>query len=326
MRLSSIRELKTQLLTEGTRVKVAERHLRKMGYTRENPVRRPAVALGIAPSRTAGDFRLAIRMMDKSPETIHMANRAVWASRNEADIEYVGIIRAPRPVSVRGGFRKRVRPIVPGYSVGHYRVTAGTIGAFVRTRDEYVGILSNNHVLANTDQADEDDPVLQPGPSDGGARRDEVGWFSEGVPILLENNAMDAAVALMSDSIDYDLIYGRRYLAGARDSVDLGERVWKVGRTTSITRGRVTAFDVDGVGVDYSDEGDGSDICSFDGQIEIKASKNQLFSTGGDSGSLILDHEDYAVGLLFAGSDESGVTYANPISTVLDAFDAELLV
>jgi hypothetical protein len=49
------------------------------------------------------------------------------------------------------------------------------------------------------------------------------------------------------------------------------------------------------------------------------------FSSGGDSGSLILDNEGYAVGKLFAGSDLQNITIANPIQPYLDLLDAELV-
>jgi len=65
--------------------------------------------------------------------------------------------------------------------------------------------------------------------------------------------------------------------------------------------------------------------------LEIESSTGDPFSRGGDSGSLVVADGGLAFGLLFAGSDTGGsnglgLTYANPIQTVLDAFDAELVV
>jgi hypothetical protein len=48
------------------------------------------------------------------------------------------------------------------------------------------------------------------------------------------------------------------------------------------------------------------------------------FSQQGDSGSLVLDFERKAVGLLFSGSPQ--ITVINPIASVLSALDAELVV
>jgi hypothetical protein len=79
---------------------------------------------------------------------------------------------------------KRTRPAKGGYSVGHYGITAGTIGTSVydilpggsTSGSPAIGvgmppryyILSNNHVLANVNDAKIGDPILQPGPYDGG--------------------------------------------------------------------------------------------------------------------------------------------------------------
>jgi hypothetical protein len=66
--------------------------------------------------------------------------------------------------------RDRFRPVVPsGVSIGHFKITAGTLGVMVkdRTTGERL-ILSNNHVLANSNEAAKGDVVLQPGPTDGG--------------------------------------------------------------------------------------------------------------------------------------------------------------
>jgi len=72
--------------------------------------------------------------------------------------------------------RDRFRPVIPsGVSIGHYKITAGTLGTMVkdrRTGDLF--ILSNNHVLANCNDAVLGDPVTQPGPMDGGQNPADV--------------------------------------------------------------------------------------------------------------------------------------------------------
>ena len=93
----------------------------------------------------------------------------------------------------------------------------------------------------------------------------------------------------------------------------------KIGRTTGLTYGKVTAFELDDVVVAF-DAGN----LNFDNQIEIEGVEEHAFSDGGDSGSLVLDPEFRAVGLLFAGSDiggsnGKGLTYVNPIRPVLDS-------
>jgi len=86
------------------------------------------------------------------------------------DVMEVGVLRA-----LQGG-KARYRPVIPsGVSIGHYKITAGTLGVMVRdknTGDRFV--LSNNHVLANSNDAEIGDPILQPGPIDGGLNPADV--------------------------------------------------------------------------------------------------------------------------------------------------------
>ena len=69
---------------------------------------------------------------------------------------------------------QRQRPAPAGFSVGHPAITAGTIGARVRDALGRVYILSNNHVLANSNGASLGDAEYQPGPFDGGTAADQI--------------------------------------------------------------------------------------------------------------------------------------------------------
>lgn len=327
MRLGSVLALKASLLAdlEPMHVKIAKRHLVEVGYERgEEAFPSPSVAFGIASGTGSGPSRyaLAIRLFDRRPETRQAAFLAMVRARGESQPQYVGPLRAPRHAP-RARYRSRARPIVPGQSVAHHLVTAGTIGAFVERPDGYVYILSNNHVIANTNRARLNDDVLQPGPLDGGVQpRDVVGWFRAARRLVAGSNEIDAALAVMSAEVDYEALYNGRPITHFRSRVDVGDRVCKIGRTTGTTYGRVTAFGLDKVDVDYSDAGDGSLVYRFNDQIEIQG-VGQPFSDGGDSGSLIFDPGFHGVGLLFAGND-SGITYANPIHKALAAFGAKL--
>jgi len=57
----------------------------------------------------------------------------------------------------------RWRPAPGGVSIGHYKITAGTLGVLVRDEEtDEILILSNNHVMANSNGATQGDPILQP--------------------------------------------------------------------------------------------------------------------------------------------------------------------
>jgi hypothetical protein len=93
---------------------------------------------------------------------------------------------------------------------------------------------------------------------------------------------------------------------------DLGTEVKKSGRTTGYTEGRIVQIDV------TSQVAYGPALATFHGQWMASS-----MSAAGDSGSAVLDMENYIVGLLFAGSD--GATLINPINLVLQALDVEIV-
>jgi hypothetical protein len=60
-------------------------------------------------------------------------------------------------------FTQRMRPAVSGISIAHVDVTAGTLGGLFRDAETgKVVILSNNHVLAASNNGMPGDPILQP--------------------------------------------------------------------------------------------------------------------------------------------------------------------
>ena len=147
-----------------------------------------------------------------------------------------------------------------------------------------------------------------------------VGRLLAAVPLKPNGvNSVDAAIGEIDGHIrfDPDTLTGLGALAGVRAEPLLpGDRVAKAGRTTGLTRGRVSAVEVDGVVVGF-ETGD----LSFDGQIEVEG-EGGPFSAGGDSGSLIVDSDLRACGLLFAGSGRGGrnglgLTFVNEIAPVL---------
>jgi hypothetical protein len=88
--------------------------------------------------------------------------------------------------------------------------------------------------------------------------------------------------------------------------------VKKSGRTTGYTEGRIVQVDV------TSQVAYGPGQATFHGQLMASA-----MSAPGDSGSAVLDAENYIVGLLFAGSDSA--TLINPIHPVLQVLDVNIV-
>jgi hypothetical protein len=217
----------------------------------------------------------------------------------------------------------RERPAPNGFSIGHPDITAGTLGAVVRGAGDVCYALSNNHVLANSNDASIGDNALQPGPYDGGTNpADAIGTLADFQPISFSsNNQMDAAIAELFDGAGVtgstpSYAYGAPGTSPVNASV--GMNVQKFGRTTRHTTGQVAETNVT-VSVCYVPRGpfNCASAARFVGQFTITPGS---FSGGGDSGSLIVTNNGSKnpVGLLFAGSNTR--TIANPIGPVLSRF------
>lgn len=225
---------------------------------------------------------------------------------------------------------KRIRPAQGGYSVGHKNITAGTIATCVydilpggTTSPPVHGtgipnkyyILSNNHVLANSNAGAIGDAILQPGPYDGGVDpADRIGTlsrfipiaFSPATPLVNQNNLVDCAIAeAQFHDINREIFWVGDVRGWRKKSlVTVGTVVKKTGRTTNFTTGKITAINAT-VDVNYG----GSNVARMKDQIVTTN-----MSAGGDSGSLVLTLDNIAVGLLFAGSSTSMI--ANQIENV----------
>jgi hypothetical protein len=324
MRLESVRSLKAEIFEQAlTHVHATRKLLRDEVAARKSALPAteppPSIALGIEGNR--GNYRLAVRIQAATPGMQTNIDRILTAAHGEASVKVVG-----RVVKQHSSWQKtKLLPLRIGCSVGHSRITVGTLGGFVELL-ERAGpcILSNNHVLADENRASLGDPILQPSLSDGGrSPQDEVAILAKLVPLTAGGkNLVDAAAAILQENIsaDFGTLTGQGALQGVRsEPLEGQERVFKIGRTTGLTQGHVSAFEVDDVWIQY-DIG----LLGFDRQIEIAPVGGSPFSLGGDSGSLVVDESLRAVGLLFAGNDVD-VSYANPIQAVLETLGARML-
>ncbi|MDI6886994.1 MAG: hypothetical protein QMD22_11800 [archaeon] len=227
------------------------------------------------------------------------------------DVVETGIIRVP-PAPVTPLRQLPIRPAPGGCSIGHYRITAGTFGCLVK-RGYDTFILSNNHVLAYENRGRKSDSILQPSPADGGRLPDhKIAELVDFSSIIFNRgiNRVDAAIArpmnpadITSNIIDIGVPTGIV-------KANIGMPVIKSGRTTGVTRGLVTITDAT-IDVEYS----GGRIARFENQI---IATTPGFSSGGDSGSIVLEDRTRRVcGLLFAGSE-----YATVINRIEDVFSA----
>jgi len=87
----------------------------------------------------------------------------------------------------------KMRPCPGGLTIGHEDITAGTLGCVVWQQGKKM-ILSNCHVLANSNDAALGDPILQPGPHDGGVAIDQIGRLHSYVPIVFSEDGGDIPI------------------------------------------------------------------------------------------------------------------------------------
>ncbi|MFC6905424.1 hypothetical protein [Halalkalicoccus tibetensis] len=235
------------------------------------------------------------------------------------DVQEVGDVTALSVEPAQEAERtERVRPAPAGVSMAHPSLSAGTMGSTaLEAEDGEPVVLSNAHVAAPEPQASEGDPVLQPGPEDGGTEGDEIGRLREWSEISsAEPNTTDSAlIAVDPDDVD-DEVLGVGPLAGfSEPDMESDETYTKSGRTTGVTtgelRGRDARIEVGGFG---------GGVAVFEG-VDLFTSMGD----GGDSGSLIGvdDGEFRATNLLFAGSPDA--TIGIPIEAV-EAEHGELSV
>jgi hypothetical protein len=236
----------------------------------------------------------------------------------------------PVEVEVTGRFEAfaltgRYRPVPIGVSVGNNNeCAAGTIGCVV-FKGGNPHILSNNHVLARINAAAVGEPIVQPGRYDNKPKcanrlsTDKVAELTQFVSIKFDGscNTVDAAIARYTTG-DFSCatlsgFYGTPSATTVTATVGLG--IKKVGRTTELTTGSVSAINAT-VNVNY-----GVGVATFCGQIVTTKS----FSKSGDSGSLVVTNNssNNPVGLLFAGSRD-GTTILNPIDAVLSSLSVSI--
>jgi len=202
-------------------------------------------------------------------------------------------------------FNGKQRPALGGNSCGPAAGNwYGTLGARVQHEGKAC-ILSNWHVLYGG-AAKDGAPILQQAAGDNGTYPvDTIAYNLIG--ILTEH--LDVALATIREPVDDyvkkgTISYGD--IAGTEKAADKMS-VKKCGRTTEATTGEVRSTNAT---VRASGYPDGDRI--FKEQLQMTK-----MSAAGDSGSIILNDKNKAVGLLFA--DSVSDTFANKIERVVDA-------
>lgn len=229
-------------------------------------------------------------------------------------------------------------PVPLGVSVGNVvpldggGCVTGTMGFKVRDNaGGGIGWIGNSHVVANgadlcPGAAPLGTPEYQPGPVDTTpvcSQGQLVGTLNRFIPIDFSggDNLVDCGFVESSDLDVSDIILNLGAQVNNVVPAFVGQNVQKNGRTTACTEGTVSAVNLT-VTVGY----DGATCASaiYTNQIEVTpTAPSTAFAAAGDSGSPVVDSDNNAVGLLFAG-DDVGDAILNPIGAVLSALNVSL--
>ena len=279
----------------------------------------------------------------------------------------LGSAAAPAPSDqYPNGIRERQEVIIGGISGANTNLTgqSGTIGYFCTRKSKLprrkeIHLLSNSHVFADLrkPKVDDGDLIMQPSPGEPASNRPIgtlVNFSALKFDDINEPNHVDAAIARLWGPQRHDAMIP---LIGAvkgyveKGDVEIGEAVRKFGRTTGYTEGRVFSIYMD-IWIRYDRTGQSA---FFQNQFLIEPALAEFtkFVSKGDSGSLVVDASQHAIGLIFAGTSDAakralapanaespaatdptadkperieGYGLANPISEVLARLKIDLLV
>ena len=221
------------------------------------------------------------------------------------------------------------------YDLANGYCCGGTLGALVSISGMPY-ILSNYHVFesdtvlgGNNRVAQTGDSIIQPGLIDVSCNA----TGARGVAKLVKKSSLpgsnvDCSIGqVVSGMVRSDgAILEIGTVSHSTISASINQAVKKSGRTTGLTRSKVTALNAT-ITVTYDNECAGASAFTktFTGQIVIDNNGNK-FLNGGDSGSLMVEDvtpNPRPVGLLFAGSSTSAI--ANPIDDVLTFLGATIV-
>lgn len=267
------------------------------------------------------------------------------------DVVELGLVKAQASTD-------KFRPAMPGISIGHKNITAGTFGCVVRKGNTRY-ILSNNHVLANSNNAKIGDAIFQPGPHDGGTSLDQLATLDDFVRIVFPGDDSDggngggnkptcpfakgAAKAgnfvartlkrnhrLMAVNPQEEINHVDAAIALPINDADIIEDITQIGAPAGVAEATL-GMDVQKYGrtTQYTT----GKVLQLHATVKVNYGPGKLatfvdqivtgaMSEGGDSGSAVLDMNKNVVGLLYAGSSSS--TILNPIQIVFDKLGVTL--
>jgi hypothetical protein len=250
-------------------------------------------------------IHLLPKKYQKFPFVIYEMPRAEFLAGSE---DYGTRMREPHDLII-GGISGANTNLANEYgTIGYF--CAPTILKPIRKFRKEVYLLSNSHVFANLSNPEcANDLIQQPSPGEN-KRHNFIASLENYVPILFDNdtgnpNYIDAAIAKMHQGKQHKLeipVIGKINDFVPKEKIEIMQPCRKFGRTTGYTEGKVFSIHLS-IWIRYAATGQES---FFKEQFLIVPNESTGdFVKGGDSGSLVADYENKAVGLIFAGANSN---------------------
>ena len=274
-----------------------------IGYKVQNgkPTREISIQFSVGEKRST-DILEALGE-ESLPESFVVDGTEVKTDVIERSYEHSAREISPR-TKIEGASERKasVDPVVPGVSIGHPSISAGTAGCVVY--DVHNGrqyVLSNWHVLHGAEGSIGDN-IVQPGKHDdnridrnlaGRLIRSHLGVAGDCAIAEINNRKLEATILDLNSKVQ------------RIGEPELGDRVVKSGRTTDVTYGVVNRIHTTAK-IFYNGVGECEIGCFEIGPDPKKPAKDGEISMGGDSGAAwlhVADNKasDMMLGLHFAG-------------------------
>ena len=298
------------------------------------------MSLGIA--KRNENYMLALLVEKKGSWAWRKAKELQERHSSHVIVEVTGILHSARPEN-----KIPVEPqkkLSPGVSIGHYRGYPGTLGCFVNIKagsTNWRGIVGSSHVLSMNNTAKKNDPILHPGWPDGFKTSSNIIGKLTAYSVLGHYqddtdapNEEDIAVIKPDDP---DRLPSTNLVPNPRDPNKrirlkgyvpanelykrIGEKVYKIGRTTKFTEGTLNVTNI----IEYYLTLPNGRKYRYHDLASVEPAGKGEFSRDGDSGSIVYTEDGLGIGLIVGGSLIPSLSFFIPLSSCLTSVNAELI-